>query len=246
MIRLLVADDHVMFREGLKRLLADEPDFDVAVEAANCSEVINGIRDQSLDVAILDLTMPGRDGFEMISHAKALHPKLPILVLTMHAEAQFALRAMRAGADGYLTKDNAAEQVVTAVRRLVSGGKYMCASMAERLALEFSRNDGNEPLHTKLSNREYKVFEMLVSGKGCMQIGRELSLSIKTVSTHKVRLFRKMNMSNQADLIRYAIANNLVPDWAIGSSIADQAAGTPNPDRPTRVNSLQEIDGFAT
>ena len=210
MIRLLIADDHLMFREGIKRLLSDEPDLAVAGEAGDYSEVISCIRSHPVDVAILDLSMPGRDGFEMIAHVKALQPKLPILILTMHMEEQYAMRALRAGADGYLTKAYAAEQLVSAVRRLASGGQYLCAMVAERLAIGFSRRDTGEQLHTKLSNREYKVFEMLVAGKSASTIARELSLSIKTVSTHKVRLMSKMNMSNLAELIRYAITYKLV------------------------------------
>jgi DNA-binding NarL/FixJ family response regulator len=215
MIRILIADDHKIVREGVKRLLVDESDFSVVVEASNASEVIAGIRSEPIDVAILDLTMPGRDGFEMIAHVKALQPKLPILVFTMHAHESYALRALRAGADGYLTKDNAVEQLIAAVRRLASGGQYVCAGIAERLALHFGQRDSVDLLHTKLSNREYKVFELLVDGKACSQIAKDLSLSIKTVSTHKARLLQKMNMTNQAELIRYAIAQNLVFGWEL-------------------------------
>ena len=211
MIRLLIADDHQMFREGIKLLLAEEPDFSVVAEAANHAEINAAIRSQQIDIAILDLSMPGRDGFEMVTHVKTLHPKLPVLVLTMHMQEQYAIRTLRAGADGYLTKSYAAEQLVAAVRRLAAGGQYVCAIVAERLALGVSRNDANEQPHSRLTNREYKVFEMLVVGKSGSQIALELSLSIKTVSTYKVRLLQKMNMSNQAELIHYAIANNLVP-----------------------------------
>ena len=210
MIRLLIADDHLMFREGIKRLLTDESDITVVSEAADYTEVISRIRNHPVDVAVLDLSMPGRDGFEMIAHVKALQPKLPILILTMHVEEQYAMRALRAGASGYLTKDNAAEELVSAVRRLAAGGEYLCAMVAERLALGFSRYDAREQLHTRLSNREYKVFEMLAAGKSASAIASELSLSVKTVSTHKIRLMSKMNMSNLAELIRYAITCKLV------------------------------------
>jgi DNA-binding NarL/FixJ family response regulator len=210
MIRLLIADDHLMFREGIKRLLTDESDITVVSEAADYTEVISRIRNHPVDVAVLDLSMPGRDGFEMIAHVKALQPKLPILILTMHVEEQYAMRALRAGASGYLTKDNAAEELVSAVRRLAAGGEYLCAMVAERLALGFSRHDAREQLHTRLSNREYKVFEMLAAGKSASAIASELSLSVKTVSTHKIRLMSKMNMSNLAELIRYAITCKLV------------------------------------
>lgn len=210
MTKLLIADDHLMFREGIRRLLADDPTLTVVADAANFSEVIAGIRNQQVDVAIVDFSMPGRDGVEMISHLRIQQPKLPILVLTMHMEEEYAVRALRAGAKGYLTKAYAADQLLTAVHRLASGGHYVCTSVAEGIALDFICHNGSEQPHTKLSNREYKVFEMLVTGKSPSQIANELSLSIKTVSTHKVRLMNKMNMTNQAELIRYAINNNLV------------------------------------
>ena len=210
MTRLLLADDHQMFRQGLRGLLAAEPSLQIVAEASNYAEVIAALRAHPIDVAILDLSMPGRDGFEMVCHARSLRPELRILVLTMHNEEQYATRALRAGADGYLTKQNAAEQLLTAVQRLAKGGQYICPQVAERLASEFSRGDAGERPDRKLSDREYKIFEMLVAGKSGSQIAQELSLSAKTVSTHKVRLLRKMNMSNQAELIRYAIANRLL------------------------------------
>ena len=214
MTRLLIADDHLMFRAAIKRLLASEPDFAVVAEAADDSEVIASVRSQPVNVAILDLTMSGRDSFDLISHVKSLQPKLPVLILTAHIQVEYAIRSLRAGADGFLTKFDAPEQLVTAVRKLACGGKYICAMVAESLAFEFGGPQENKEkaLHSRLSNREYKVFEMLAVGKSTSRIAQELYISTKTVSTHKVRLLQKMNMSNQAELIRYAINNNLMPD----------------------------------
>jgi DNA-binding NarL/FixJ family response regulator len=155
--------------------------------------------------------MPGRDGIEMISHIRGIAPALKILALTMHREEQYAARALRAGCQGYITKDYAAEQLVAAIRRLAAGSSYICPIIAERLAMEFSRNDSEKAPHARLSNREYKVFEMLVGGKSGTQIAGELSLSAKTISTHKARLLRKMNLDNQTALVRYAMDHNLLP-----------------------------------
>jgi DNA-binding NarL/FixJ family response regulator len=212
MIRLLVADDHLMFRQGITWLLADEGDFEVVAQAANSAEVIAAVRDNLLDLVVLDLTMPGRDGVEMISHIRSIAPTLKILALTMHQEEQYAARALRAGCHGYITKDYAAEQLVAAIRRLMAGSSYVCPMIAERLAMEFSRPDPEKAPHARLSNREYKVFEMLVGGMSGIQIASELSLSAKTVSTHKARLLRKMNLSSQTALVRYAMDHHLLAD----------------------------------
>lgn len=211
MIRLLVADDHLMFRQGIAWLLAEEKDFEIVAQAANATEVMMAVREKVLDVVVLDLSMPGRDGIEMISHIRSIAPLLKILALTMHNEDQYAARALRAGCQGYITKDYAAEQLVAAIRRLAAGSSYICPIIAERLAMEFSRHDTEKAPHARLSNREYKIFEMLVGGKSGMQIAEELSLSAKTISTHKARLLRKMNLHNQTALVRYAMDHNLLP-----------------------------------
>lgn len=209
MIRLLIADDHMMFREGIKGLLDGFADLQVVAEASNHAEMTACIRNTAIDVAVTDFSMPGRDGIDMITHLRTLRTNLPILVLTMHGEAQLAARALRAGASGFITKDAAAEELVGAIRRLAEGGQYVCPPIAEKLALAYSMQDGEAQPHSKLSNKEYKVFEMLVAGKSGNQIAEELSLSAKTVSTHKTRLLRKMNLSNYSELIRYAIQHNL-------------------------------------
>ena len=209
MIRLLIADDHTMFRQGLRQLLAEQPDLIVVAEASNCNEVIDCLRKHSVDVAILDLSMPGRDGVELIQYVKSLWPALPLLVLTMHSHEQYASKVLKAKASGYVTKDCAAEQVVVAIRRLAKGGEYISPNIAERLALQFTRCKVSDQPHTSLSDREFKIFEMLSQGKTGTQIASELSLSKKTVSTHKVRLLKKMNLHSEFDLVHYAIEHRL-------------------------------------
>jgi len=210
MIRLLLADDHRMFREGLSRLLSDQPDLQVVAEAASSSEALEAVRRQDIDVAVFDLSMPGRCGSEMISHAKSLRPEMRVLVLTMHAEEPHVTQSLRAGADGYATKEIAASEMVAAIRRLRAGGRYLCPEVAERLALGIATNQHGDQAHSRLSDREYRVFEMLVAGKRGCEIASELALSEKTVSTHKVNLLKKMNMSSRTELIRYAIRAQLL------------------------------------
>jgi two-component system invasion response regulator UvrY len=210
MIRLLIADDHQIFRQGLTRLLADHDDLVVTAQAANYAEVIDALRAGPIDVAILDLSMPGRGGVELIGHAKSLQPVMRILVMTMHDEEPYVTQALRAGADGYMTKENAAEELNLVIHRLFSGGRYVCSSVAERLALGIALRDNSENRHERLSDREYKIFELLVVGKRNWEIAQELSLSEKTVSTHKVNILRKMNVTNRTELVRYAIRNQLV------------------------------------
>jgi len=205
MIRLLIADDHTMFRQGLKHLLAEQADLRVVAEAANAQEVLECLHKHPVDVAIMDLSMPGRDGIELIQHIKGIWPSLPVLVLTMHGHEQYASKALKANAAGYITKDCAAEQVVIAVRRLSQGGQYISPGIAERLALQLTRNNVAAKPHTSLSNREFKIFEMFAQGKNGTQIAAELSLSKKTVSTHKIRLLKKMNLRNEFELMHYAI-----------------------------------------
>jgi DNA-binding NarL/FixJ family response regulator len=209
MIRLLIADDHQIFRQGLKRLLADQSDFVVVAEAATGSEAIEAARTHAIDVAILDLSMPGRDGVQMIGYLKAIQPTLKTLVMTMHGETTYVVQALRAGTDGYMTKENACDELAMAIRRLAAGGKYVCPLIAERVTLELVRND-SEPIHAKLSQRERKVFEMLVAGKRGSDIAQELSLSAKTVSTHKTNVLKKMNAVNRTELVLYAIRHQLV------------------------------------
>lgn len=211
MIRVLLADDHAIVRAGLKEILAGTGDITVAAEATNGREVIERVRAADYDVAVLDMSMPGRSGIELIKQVKAERPKLRVLVLTMHSEEQYAVRALRAGASGYLTKDSAADQLVAAIRRVAAGGAYVSAETAERLAQDAVPRSNAAP-HTLLSDREFQVFRMIAGGRSVGEIARQLSLSVKTVSTHKTRIMEKMGLANQAELIRYALEHKLLDD----------------------------------
>jgi DNA-binding NarL/FixJ family response regulator len=211
MIKLLLADDHHIFRQGLNRLLIEHQDMAVVAEAADDDSARNAIRNHEIDVAIIDLSMPGRGGVDLIAFAKSVRPKLRILVLTMHDEDHFVEQSLRAGADGYMTKETASDELRQAILRLYQGGRYVSAPVAERLAMGmFSHVDG-EKRHKTLSDREFKIFEMLVAGKRGFEIANELSLSEKTVSTHKVNVLTKMKLTNRTELVLYAVRNNLVP-----------------------------------
>jgi DNA-binding NarL/FixJ family response regulator len=209
MIRLLLADDHKLFRQGLARLVNDHADLSVVAEASNYAEVIDAVRTASIDVAILDLSMPGRGGIELIGHVKSLRPSIRILVMTMHDEERYISQALRAGAEGYMVKENAADALYDAIRRLHTGGRYLCAQVAERLAISLAEDRDADRGHELLSDREFTVFEMLIAGKRGCDIAQELCLSEKTVSTHKNNVLRKINVPNQAELVRYAIRNRL-------------------------------------
>ena len=216
MIRVLLADDHAIVRAGLKEILADTGDIEVTGEAANGQEVLARVFTQDFDVAVLDMSMPGRNGIELIKLVKAEKPKLRILVLSMHSEEQYAVRALKAGASGYLTKESAADQLVAAIRRIAAGGAYVTPETAERLALSVAPR-AVVAAHTLLSDREFQVFRMIARGVSVSQIARELSLSVKTISTHKTRILEKMRLANQAELIRYALEHHLL-DEPPGSS----------------------------
>ena len=211
MIRIVVADDHTIVREGLKQLLSATSDLSVVGEAQNGHEVLERVRALDFDVLLLDMSMPGKSGIELIKQVRAEKPKLRVLVLSMHEEEQYAVRAIKAGASGYLTKESATAQLVSAIRKVAGGGAFITDSVAQQLALgAMPQTEG--PPHGALSDREFQVFRELVSGKAVTDIAAELNLSVKTVSTHKARIMQKMNMSNPAELIRYAIHHRLVDD----------------------------------
>ncbi len=209
MIRVVIADDHTIVREGLKQLLLADPDFAVVGEARDGQDAINCVRELDFDVLLLDMSMPKKSGIELIKQIKSEKPKLRILVLTMHEEQQYAIRAIKSGAAGYLTKESAPAQLILALHKVASGGAFISAAVAEQLALGAMPQAEGLP-HTTLSDREYQVFQLLVAGKAVSEIAEQLNLSVKTVSTHKARLMEKMGMTNQAELIRYAIAHQLV------------------------------------
>ena len=211
MIRVVIADDHAIVREGLKQVLGAAGDIAVVGEAQNGSEVMQRVREHAFEVLLLDMSMPGKSGIELIKQVHAEKPRLRILVLSMHEEEQYAVRALKAGAAGYLTKDSASDLLIAAIRKVAAGGAYITPAVAEQFALG-AMAQGDGPPHAALSDREYQVFEMLVAGKSVTDIGQRLNLSVKTVSTHKARIMQKMNMTNQAELIRYAISHRLVDD----------------------------------
>ena len=209
MIRIVVADDHTIVREGLKQILGAQADFQVVAEASDGHEALKRVRELDFDVLLLDMSMPGKSGVELIKQVKAEKPKLRILVLTMHEEHQYAVRAIRAGASGYLTKEGASAQLVTAIRKVASGGAYISAEVAEQLALN-AMPDATAAPHERLSDREFQVFRMIAEGKSVSEIADRLNLSVKTVSTHKANVLAKMGLSTQGELIRYALENDLV------------------------------------
>ncbi|MEO8441294.1 MAG: response regulator transcription factor [Betaproteobacteria bacterium] len=211
MTRIVIADDHTMVREGLKQVLAAAGDLTVIAEAQNGAEVMQRVRELDFDVLLLDMSMPGKSGIELIKQVHSEKPKLRIFVLSMHEEEQYAVRALKAGAAGYLTKESASDLLVAAIRKVAAGGAYITSTVAEQFALG-AMADTTGPRHAALSDREYQVFEMLVAGKSITDIAGRLNLSVKTVSTHKARIMQKMYMTNNAELVRYAINHNLVDD----------------------------------
>ena len=208
MIRILVADDHAIVREGLKQILAKHADLQVAGEAANGNDVLRLVREQAWDVLVTDMSMPGRNGLELIKLVKQAQPALPVLVLSMYDEAQYAVRAIRAGASGYLNKESASEQLVSAIRKVAAGGVHASPAVTQALFSNLRGNAVAQP-HEQLSDRELQVLQLIAAGKSITEIAEQLALSPKTVSTHKSRLLEKMHMSNQAELIRYAIEHRL-------------------------------------
>jgi DNA-binding NarL/FixJ family response regulator len=207
-LKVLLADDHAIIRDGLKQILADTEDLIAAGEAANGLEVMQQVREKDWDVLVLDISMPGRSGLELIRMIKDEKPELPILILSMHHEEQYAVRAFQAGAMGYLTKESDGDLLVAAIRRVANGGVYISDKVAELMVRGI--RPANVPLpHDVLSDREYQVFNMLVLGRGLTEIGAELSLSVKTISTHKTHILQKLGLANSAELVRYAIGHGL-------------------------------------
>jgi len=209
MIRVLIADDHAIVREGLKQILAETPDMVVTGEASDGAEALKKVRENEYDVVVLDITMPGRSGLDVLKDLKAQRPELPVIVLSVHPENQYAVRVLRAGAAGYLTKLRAPEELVTAIREASAGKTYITPLVGEELVQELVRDRG-ELLHERLSDREFELMLMIASGKAIKEIAHELSLSPKTVSTYHSRLLGKMAMRSDAELTRYVIENGLL------------------------------------
>lgn len=209
MIKIVIADDHDIVRAGLKQIIADEEDMEVAGEANSGEKLIELIKKNDYDVVLLDLKMSGMNGIEVMKHIKAIKPSIPVIVLSMHAEDQYAVRTIKAGASGYITKETAGDNLISAVKRVVSGGKYISPTLAETLA-ESVAGGGSELPHENLTDREFQVLCMIASGKTVSEIGSELFLSVKTISTYRQRILEKMNMKNNSELTHYVIKNNIL------------------------------------
>lgn len=209
MIRILIADDHAVVREGIKRILADTSDLIAVGEAGTGQEVLDGMTTQPCDVVLLDLSMPQTNGLEVLQELKQSYPQVPVLVFSVYPEQQYALRAFRVGAAGYLTKDSVADDLVGAIRKVARGGRHVSLTLAEHLAIGLAADAPHE-LHATLSDREYQVLIMIGAGKTVKEIAYALNLSVKTISTYRLRLLRKMHMKTNAELIHYTIRHQLV------------------------------------
>ena len=209
MIRILIADDHAIVREGLKQIVAETSDMLVADEAGSGQEVIDKVGRNDYDVIVLDISMPGGNGVDVLKQIKSQRHKTSILILSMHSEEQYAVRVLKAGASGYLTKESAPNELIAAIRKVSGGGKYISASLAEKLAFNLEINS-EQPRHENLSDREFQVMCMIASGKTVTDIAEELCLSVKTISTYRARVLEKMRMKNNSELTKYALQNQLV------------------------------------
>jgi DNA-binding NarL/FixJ family response regulator len=208
-IRVIIADDHAILRQGLRQILLTQPDMEVVGEASNYGELMQQVRKAGWDVLLLDIAMPGKNGIDALKQIKHEYPKLPVLILSMYPEDQYAVRALKAGASGYLTKVTAAEQLVHAIRTVTRGRRYITAEFAESLAASLT-GDVDAPAHEALSDREFQTLRHIAAGKTLAQIGEELALSPKTVSVYRARLLEKLHLSTNAELTRYAIENKLL------------------------------------
>ena len=209
MKKILIADDHKILRDGLKRIISDASDFVVTGEAGTSVDVLKELRKESYDVLLLDISMPGRSGLDIIKEVKSIRPECSILVLSTFPEEQYAMRVIREGASGYLTKESATDKLIDAIEKVSIGNRYISSAMLERMAFGMGGDNNREP-HEGLSNREYQVMCMIASGKAVSKIADELSLSVKTISTNRTRLLKKMNMKNNAEITHYAIKTGLV------------------------------------
>lgn len=209
MIKVLIADDHPIVRQGLQQILKETVDIVVAGEAGNGAEALKAILENEVDVALLDIAMPGRNGLEVLREVKQVRPEVRVLILSTYPEEQYAVRAIKDGAAGYLTKESAPDELINAIHKVARGGKYVSASLAEKLAF-YLEKDNEASLHETLSDREYQVMCLIASGKTVKEIGEELALSVKTVSTYRARILEKMQMKNNAALTFYAVKQGLV------------------------------------
>jgi len=209
MIRLLICDDHAIVREGLKQILADAPDLEVVAEAADGPETVGRIRQGGIDVALLDIALPGRDGLDVLRQLHQEFPKLPVLIISTYPEKQYALRSLRLGAAGYLNKGADPSELITAIRKIAQGGMFVSPTVAETLAAAM-RKDAGQPPHELLSQREYQVFTLIAAGKSLTEIATQLSLSLNTVSTYRARVMEKIATHNDVETALYAVRHHLV------------------------------------
>ena len=208
-MKILIADDHPIVREGMKQIIAKAPDMTIGGEALNGQETLAKIEAETFDAVVLDINMPGRDGLEILKEIRKSRPTLPVLLLSMYSEDQVAVRALKAGASGFLNKESAPRELVHALRKIIGGGKYVSEALAEKLALGLDANL-KAAQHDELSDREFQVLKMIASGKDVGEIAEELFISVKTVRTYRDRIMEKMNLKNDVELARYAIKHNLV------------------------------------
>ncbi len=209
MIKILLADDHPIIIKGLKQIIEEEDDMKVTGEARNGNEALDLMRKNDYDIAILDITMPKKTGVEVIEEMKYLKKKIPVLVLSVHPEDQFAMRVLKTGAKGYMTKESAPENIVDAIKKIINGGKYISPTLAEKILSDIN-SDRVESPHETLSNREFQIIVMIASGKTLKEIAEELNLNIKTISTYRQRILEKMNMTSNSELTRYVLDNKLM------------------------------------
>lgn len=210
MIRVLVVDDHAVVRRGLIQILSEASDMVTAAEASNGREALQALDQEHFDVVVLDISLPDMDGIEVLKQARSRQPGLAVLILSIHSEKQYALRVLKAGASGYLSKDSSPDELVSAIRKVASGQRYVSLSLAERLVEQVGPNAPEKPAHETLSDREYEVMCLLAAGKTVSEIANQLSLGVTTVSSYRTRILRKLGLKNTAEIIRYALERGLV------------------------------------
>jgi two-component system, NarL family, invasion response regulator UvrY len=209
MINVLIADDHALIREGLKKTLSGEPDMKLVGDASNVADLFKQLAKLKVNIVLLDIAMPGESGLDALKELRQKYPHIPVLILSFHPEHRFAVRALKAGASGYITKQSATEELVQAVRKIVGGGKYVSAALAEELATELDQGSGKLP-HETLSDREFQVMRLIAAGKKSSEIAEELSVTMSTVNTYRMRIFEKMQMQSNVELARYALEHGLI------------------------------------